>query len=366
MSKQHRKSRHFRPAHHDRLEDRTVPSHVMGRIIPSGAFSLLSGLGQRGRDGSRDGGDFNLGGDFGPGGGLDLGGGFGGGDQEHEGSDWGGGSSTPSSTLQQDAQAVQKAFQTFNASYLSTVATLRQSATTTLGPTQAGLDAYNSAVSQAILALNGSINTALGNLSNSGSGLIATITGYTATLQDELQSAGSGLANSTNQAVRELRQEANTYIRTAQSQATSAILNTQPTGAISTSTMQTYNKAVRTATQTFQQAISQAKQTAISAGAKLDTSAVTSAVSQLRAGLTTAISGLGTGLTSSTFDPTSVVQAQLSTLQDALLAIAAPTTSSNSSARLFLRTVSSTIGQNLGKLNQTVSTAIVNYNNSLL
>ena len=63
---------------------------------------------------------------------------------------------------------MQQAFQTLNSSFLSATAALSQTATTTSGPTQAGLDAYNSAMASAITTLNSSISTALGNLPNTG------------------------------------------------------------------------------------------------------------------------------------------------------------------------------------------------------
>ena len=163
-----------------------------------------------------------------------------------------------------------------------------------------------------------------------------------------------------------LKQEANSYIRNAQNQSTSAILTNQPAGSLTSATVQTYNQAVNTAYQAFNLSISNAKQTAISAGAKLDSAAVTSAVSTLQTALTSAITGLGTQFTSSTYNPTSTVTTQLSTLQDQLLAIAAPTAGSNSSARIFSRAVSSVVSTNLNTVNQTVATAIQNYNNSLV
>ena len=63
---------------------------------------------------------------------------------------------------------MQQAFQTLNSSFLSATAALRQTASATAGPTQAGLTAYNSAIASAITTLNSSISTALGNLTNTG------------------------------------------------------------------------------------------------------------------------------------------------------------------------------------------------------
>jgi hypothetical protein len=269
-------------------------------------------------------------------------------------------------TLRQDARLVQQAFQTLNSSFLSAAAALRLTATSTAGPTQAGLDAYNSAIASAISNLNTSIGTALGNLPNTGAALISTIQGYTATLQTELQSAGTGLANNTNSAVLSLKREAYSYISTAQYQSTSAILNDQPAAGITQATQRTYNQAANTAYQAFNLSISSAKQAAISAGTTLDSTAVQTAVSTLQTALTSALSGLGTQFTSSTFNPASAVATQLSTLQSQLLAITAPTTGSNSSARIFSRTVSFVISSNFSAINQAVATAIQNYNNSLL
>ena len=163
-----------------------------------------------------------------------------------------------------------------------------------------------------------------------------------------------------------MRQEANLDIRIAQSQATSAILNTQPTGIITSTALQTYNQSVSTATQTFKLAINNAAQSSISGSTQLDKTAVTSAVSTLQTGLTSAINALGTPFTSSTFNPTSTVTTQLTTLQNQLLAVVAPTAGNYASSWLFSRTVSSVVSQNLRAINLAVSTSIQNYNNSLV
>jgi len=261
---------------------------------------------------------------------------------------------------------VNQAFQAFNASYSSAVAALRQTATPTSGPTQAGLGAYDGAVAAAIATLNSAIGSDLGNLSKSGSGLIATIDGYTSALQTELQSAGSGLANSTNRAVLALRREARLDIGAAQSRSVNAILSAQPTGGITGTTLQTYNQAVRAANQSFNLAISNATQAAIAGSTQLNSTAVSSAVSALQTAVTSAINGLGTAFTSSTYNPTATVTTQLSSLQSQLLAIAAPTAGNTVSERLFLRTVSSVVDQSQGAINQAVATAIQTYNNSLV
>jgi hypothetical protein len=353
MSVSPRKSKKFQPALDDRLEDRTVPSHSgLGGFLSSQLGSFLGGLEQRG--GLLGGRDF--GGGYGYGG---HGGGLGGITQPGSGA-------ASTSTLKQDARLVQQAFRTLNSSFLSAAAGLRQTATSTAGPTQAGLDTYNAAISTATSKLNSSIGAALGNLTNTGSALVSTIGGYTATLQTELQSAGGGLASSTNQAVLSLKQEANSYIRNTLNQTTGAILTNQPSGSLTRSTLQTYNQALGTAYQAFNQSIANAKQTAISAGARLDSTAVQSAVSSLQTALTSAINGLGTPFSSSTYNPTSTVTAQLSTLQTQLLAITAPMAGSNSSAWLFSRSVSSVIRSNLGTINQAVATAVQGYNNSLV
>ena len=181
-----------------------------------------------------------------------------------------------------------------------------------------------------------------------------------------MESAGTGLASSTNQAVLALKQEANSYIRNALNQITNAILTDQPAGSITAPTVQTYKQAVRTADHAFNLSISNAVQTAISGSTQLDSTTVSSDVSTLQTALTSAINGLGTQFTSSTYNPTSTITTQLTTLQNQLLAIAAPTAGSNSSARLFSRTVSSVVAQNLSTINTAVATAIQNYNNSLL
>ena len=261
---------------------------------------------------------------------------------------------------------MQQAFQSLNGSFLAAVAELRTTATTTSGPTTAGLTAYNSAIASAISALNSSISTTLSNLPNTGSGLTSTANGYTSTLQTELESAGTGLAGSTNQAVLALKQEANSYIRNAVNQITNAILTDQPAGSITAPTVQTYNQAVRTADQAFNLSISNAAQTAISGGTQLNSTTVSSAVSTLHTALTSALNGLGTPFTSSTYNPISTVTTELTNLQNQLLAIAAPTAGSKSSVRLFSRTVSSVVAQNLSTINTAVATAIQNYNSSLL
>jgi hypothetical protein len=270
------------------------------------------------------------------------------------------------STLKQDARLVNQAFQALNASYSAAVAALRQTATHTSGPTPAGLGAYDTAVAAAISTLNSAIGTDLGNLPKSGSGLIATIDGYTAALQTQLQSAGSGLANSTNRSVLALRHEANLDIGQTQSQSVGAILSAQPTGGITGTALQTYNQAVRTAYQSFNLAISNATQAAIAGSTQLSSTAVSSAVSALQTAVTSAIDGLGTAFTSSTYNPTATVTTQLNSLQSQLLAIAAPTAGNTVSAWLFSRTVFSVVAQSQSAINQAVATAIQGYNNSLL
>jgi hypothetical protein len=345
MGDSRRKSKRFLPALNDSLEDRAVPSHMGLGFIPSGRVaSLLGGFGLRGGFS----GELNFG----------FRGGIGGVTEPGHGQ-------ASTSTLRQDARSMQQAFQTLDASFLSAAAALRLTATSTAGPTQAGLDAYNSAIASAISTLNASISTALGNLPNTGAALISTIQGYTATLQTELQSAGTGLANNSNAAVLSLKREGYSYIGSVQGQTISTILNDQPAGSITSATQQTYNQAVNTAYQAFNLSINNAKQASISAGTVLDSTAVQTAVSTLQTALTSAINGLGQ-LSSSSYDPTSAVTSQLSTLQSQLLAITAPTAGNYFSVRAFSRAVSSVVFSNLNTINQTVATAIQNYNNSLL
>jgi hypothetical protein len=341
MGESKRRSKKFRPALNDRLEDRTVPSHF--------------GLGQL----SHQVASLGFPGGF-------FGGGFGGRGGNLGGITQTGRGTASSSVLRQDAQLVQQAFQTINSSFLSAVATLRQTATSTSGPTQDGLTAYNATIASAISTLNSSISSALSNLTNTSAALVATIEGYTATLQTELQSAGTGLSGNANSAVFSLEREGFYYIRNAENQSTSAILTTKATGSITSATLQTYNQAVNSADQAFNLSISNAKQTAISAGAALNSSAVQSAVSTLQTALTSAINGLGTQFTSSSNNPTSAVTTQLSTFQQQLLAITVPKAGSHTSARIFSRAVSSIVSTNLNKINQTVATAVQSYNNSLL
>jgi hypothetical protein len=91
-----RHTKRFRPALNDKLEVRTVPSHLLGGFWSSQVGALLGGFGQQVGQ--------VLGGDLGFGGGRD----FGGFRQP-------GRSGASSSTLSQDARSVQRAFQTFNA-----------------------------------------------------------------------------------------------------------------------------------------------------------------------------------------------------------------------------------------------------------
>jgi len=351
MGESMRKSKKFRPTLNDKLEDRTVPSYL-GGFSSSPVLALHSGFGDRG------------GGSLGSGFGF-QGGGYLGAHQQP------GGVTASSSTLSQDARQVQQDFRTLDGSFLAAVAALRTTATTMTGPTTAGLTAYNSAIASAISALNSSIGTTLSsNLPNTGTGVISTISGYTSTLQSELESAGKGLASSTNQALLALTKEAKSYIRNALNQITTAILSDQPAGSITASTVQTYKQAVRTADNAFILSISNAVQTAIAGSTQLDSTTVSSDVSTLQTAVASAINGLGTQFTSSTYNPTSTITTQLTTLENQLLAIPAPTAGSNSSARLFsrtvFRTVFSDVAQSLSTINTTDAKAIQDYNNSLL
>jgi hypothetical protein len=160
-----------------------------------------------------------------------------------------------------------------------------------------------------------------------------------------------------------MQQEVNGYIRDAMNQANTAIKNDQPAGTVTSTVLQTYNQAVRAALQTFSTAINNAAQTTISGGTTLDSSAVSTAVTNLGQSFTSAIAGLGL---SSDFDPTATVGATLTALQSGLLGIAAPTAGNTASARAFLRSISSTIGQNMGQINKAVATSVQGDNNSLL
>src|SRR3954447_7223793 len=99
MSESVRKSKKFLPALNDKLEDRTVPSHMGWGSLVSQVANFDFGFGF-GRGGLLGGGHF--------------GGGFGrhGGDLGGIGLPGSGGAST--STLKQDARQVQQAFQTLN------------------------------------------------------------------------------------------------------------------------------------------------------------------------------------------------------------------------------------------------------------
>ena len=353
------------------LEGRLVLSTIsVGLGFPTGTPITLTGSGTNSTGSTSQTGFGGFGG--GPGG---FGGGFGGGHGGGPGGGPGGvggfcgpggpGNGTPS-VLGQDARLVQQAFQTFDSAYLTAVAALRATATTTTAPTAAGLTAFNTAIASAVSTLDASVASDLANLTNTGTALVATVDGDTAALQAELDSAATGLANSTNASVVALNQEANTYLRSAGGQITSAILNDTATGTITSSTVQTYKQAAQTAYQAFNTAISNAEQTSISGGTSLSASVIDSAVSTLQTALTSAISGVGTGFTTSTYDPTAAVTTDLNNLDTALKAIAAPTASSTVSARLFLQTVNKTLMQYESLIEQTVSTAIGKYNSSLL
>jgi len=344
-----RKSHTFRPTVNDQLEDRTVPSGFRGPATQ--VLSFLNGNGVGRALGNLGLGDFGLGR-----GGRDLG------RRVFGALDSLGRINATSNLLSQDALAVQRAFQQFNATAQSALATLRQTATTSNPPT--GQGAFNSTIASAISTLNGRITSALSNLPNTGGSLASTIQGFTATLQSNLASAATGLEDSTSTAVLATRREMPSYIRTALSQSIGAILNNQPAGTITPTTLRTFNQDVRAAYQDFRTAISGAVQTAIANGTQLDSSVVGPAVEQLRSDLTSAINDLG--LT----DPSallSTVNTRLTALQTRLTTtIQAPRTGSNTSARLFLRLVSSAIAQGQNSINQAVANAVRAFNNSLL
>ena len=140
MGESMRKSKRFRPTLNDKLEDRTVPSHLAG-VSPLRGPAIHGGFGGRGGG--------SLGGGFGFQGGGDLG--------AHQQP---GGVTASSSTLSQDARQVQQAFQTLNGSFLAAVAGCGRRRPPT-GPTTAGLTAYNYAIASAISTLNSSIGSTL-------------------------------------------------------------------------------------------------------------------------------------------------------------------------------------------------------------
>jgi hypothetical protein len=268
--------------------------------------------------------------------------------------------------LAQDAHAVQQAFQTFDAAYLSAVAALRATATTTTPPTAAGIAAFDTAISNAIDALDASIGTDLANLTNTGTTLAGTLDGYTATLQTEVESAAAGLANSTNAAVVAMDQEVFGDVGMAQNQATAAILAETPDGTITASTAQSTSHSVNAYYQAFTLAVADAEQTSLSSGTALSTTAITSAVSTLQTGVTSAVSSLGTSFTSSTYNPSTTIASDLTNLTTTLEGITAPTAGNTASSRLFLRTVGSTLSQYEMTISRAIATAITDYNNSLL
>lgn len=331
----------------DDLEDRKVPSGAGLSIGVEKVAASVSALGGRRGGGGGERGGFK----------VDLGIALG---------DTLAYSRSSSSLISQDLRAVQKAYQTFTGSYASAVAALRKTATTTTPPTQAGLDAFNTAIETAIKTLNDSIATALSNLPNTGSELTTTLQGYTATLQDNIESAATGLENSTNRAVRELNAEVGGYLRTALGQSTTAILSVNPTGSITNSAVKTYNQAAKSAYSTFVSSLTTAVQASISGGTALDATAVNSAISTLKTSLGTAIAGLGSAFTSSSNNPTAAVEAALDALATKLTGIAAPTAGNTTSARVFVKAVSGAVFSGFRTINSTVQTAVVAYNNSLL
>ena len=270
------------------------------------------------------------------------------------------------STLGQDAISVNQAFQTFNDSIKADIAALRLTATTTSGPTSGGLTAYNTAVESAVSTLNSSISSSLSNLTNTGSDLTSTIDGYTATLQTEIESAGAGLANSSNSAFLAMNREIGGDVRSTSRESIRAILSDAPTGTLTGSTVRMANQSAQTALQTFNMAINSAKRAAISSGTTLDSSAVTAAVATLQTSLDSTLSSLGTDFTSSTLNPSDSFNALLSTLTTDLTTITAPTTGNYFSARTFANSVNTTLMKAQQQGMELFSTTISQYNQSLL
>ncbi len=335
--------------------------NLEGRAVPS-SFSFGFGGGGPGPLEREGGGPQGPGG--GPGGSGFGGGGFGGG--HNFGGGFVGYGGPTSSTLAQDARSIQQAFQTFDAAYLSAVAALRATATTTTPPTAAGIAAFDASISDAINALESAISTGLSNLTNTGSTLATTLNSYVSTLQTEVDSAATGLANSTNAAVLAMNREVSEDVGTAEGQATAAVLAETPAGTISTSTTQTAHQAVQSAYGTFNQAMFNAEQASVSAGTSLSTSAVSSAVATLQTGLTSAVTSLGSSFAASTFNPTATISSDLTNLTTALEGITAPTAGNIASSRLFLWSVRTTLAQYESTITRAVATAIQDYNNSLL
>lgn len=315
----------------------------VGGLDRDGGHGGFAGFGQ-GRGGPR--GFGGPGGLRGPGGNLGLGG--------------------ASSVLRQDATEVNQAFQAFGASIRSAVSTLRQTATTTTPPTADGLAAFNAAVESAVSTLNTAITANLAGLPATGSTVAASIAGYTATLQDEVESAATGLANSTNTSVLALNREINGSIRDAAQQSAQAILSDAPSGTLDGATTRNLTNSTRTAFQTFQTSISSAKQAALTAGTSLDNSAVATAVATLRSSVETALGGLGTSFTASSSNPTATVEATLDSLTTQLAAIPAPAASSTTSARTFAMAVNAAVMKAQLTINQALVTAVNEYNTSLL
>ncbi len=372
-----RKKIRFRPILGEKLEDRTVPS-ALGVKVLVGPQEGLPGGGSGGSGGSggfggSGGGTFSpIGGGGGGGGGGGMIGGCGGGS--------GGGGSATSTLLAQDARAVQSAYQTFDGSYLYAVSQLRLTVSTTStppGPSTARLTAFDSAIATAITTLNTSISTDLANLTKTGAGIITTITapattspaspgGYTAQLQAEIDSAATGLANSTNASVLSMNQEVNTYLRSAENQTNTAITTDAPTGTVTAPTVKAYQTATNTAYSAFHAAIASAEATAISASVTLDPTATATAVSNLQKAVNAAIKNLGLAAAN---DPTSTVDGLLTGtggLQSALTSITAPVLGSATSARAFSRAVTAAIQSAEQAINVDVMTAIQANNASLL
>ncbi len=343
-----RKSITFRPNLDDTLEDRAVPSGFagMGMISPIQTQPIQVGQSMMGGGGS--------GGGMGGGMGVSM---------NQPGQHPGTVGMTASPLLTQDSQLTQQAFQTLGASMTSALANLRQTATTTAPPTAAGMKAYKAAVDTAIGKMNTTLAADLKNLPSTGTTLARTIMGQTATLQTELENAGSVLTRSTSAAMLAAQQKVNGYTQSAMSQMMTAIMNDHTMGMVTSPELQAYNQAELAALQTFDTAINSAAQSAISGGTALDSTAVGSAVSAYQASLDTAISNLGL---SSASDPTAAVDASLASLQTQLLAIPAPAAGSQTAALQFVRSINMAIGLNTMQISQTVQTAVANDNNSLL
>ncbi len=357
-----RKMKIFRPRLNEKLEDRTVPS-----TLGHGGIVAHVSLGSGGTTTTPTISPISLGGGLGSllqGGGGCSGGGLG-------ASSLG----SSSSALGTAARDVSSAIQTFDTTVVVPAEHTLQLAlagTPTAAQISAAQSAFVTTITNAITGtsgLNSTINTALAkDLPNTYSTVETAITGasgLTSTLLTDLTAAASGISSSSNSAYLALNREVQGDIRSIANQATQDIRADAPTGLVTSSSLQTFNQAVRTAYSAFNTAISGAEQTSITSGTALSSSAVSTAVTNLQTALTAAVGTLPAAFQSSASNTTAAAISGLSSLTTTLEAVTAPTVGSNSSARLFLRAVSSDIATALSPVNLAINTSIQNYNNGL-